>query len=375
MVYSMEGHMGSVPARKVLLLCACSLLLSCLRFGLEPISEASLDEPADADGDVDVDSDGDGDVDGDVDSDGDGDADGDGERGADMDDEGEFPACVVSELTVEWSTERVIAWRWENSGDETRFAAFELVLALSEEDVADRGLTSRVFDSATNPELGFIGLPDTGSDEVFRTMTRGLEPATEYFARIEAIDAVGLRSVSDVTSGSTMATATNEVVLFSELESSGYFIPVDMVRSDVAPYQGNWHWEWTAICGAAERCFQILRRQDIEISLDALNAVDLDTAFYEFAISSDSSLPSYWSEARLWAGVEGDHTEHPHTYGGFTIPFDGSYQLFQIPLRSMIEAGASLSSEDLARGLFEFGVGCSWSDSRWGRLDELRIRW
>ena len=274
-----------------------------------------------------------------------------------------------------WTTPNSIRWRWDSAGNPDQLVGFELVTGTTEEDVRNRTGGAVVWSAAQNPELGRYLLPATGGDEpVVATTTDEHALSTEYYGQLTAIDTANRRSATNVASGRTSDTPTSTVVIFHDTDTPGYSIPDDVVLSTRLPYAGTHHYDYLESCGAGENaCFETLRRQGLSTNLSSISQGAFSTtAFIEFAIATEGPTPSYWSQVRIMTGTDGNTELWMNQ--GWTIRADGTYRLVQIPLR-VFGVDAPMPYEELARGLFEVGVGGNWQDGSRTMLDEIRVHW
>lgn len=285
-------------------------------------------------------------------------------------------AVEIFDLNTGWATSRSICWRWDRIGEEEEFGRYELVLGHNLDDVANRTGSAQVWTAEENPELGVFQLPyTTGFDPVLSTITDELLPDTEYFAELVGFDREGRHSVSR-SSARTLGLPAQCAVLFADEPTSGYSIPTSFVYSDRAPYQGTHHYEYISVCDPGEDlCFQNLRRRSIRAPTGDIDAADFAGAYYEFAVASDSTKPSWWSQGRLHFGSDGNYDEGLHVFGGWTMPAVEDYRLKQLPLHVFTRDEQPLTREVASLGIYEFTVGGLWSHGALVRVDEVRICW
>lgn len=285
------------------------------------------------------------------------------------------PAITVGGLKAAWATPRMIRWSWSAGGSGAAHQRFELVTARSAADVISGAGTARRWTGKDNPELDHFTLPHTGaSDPVVSTLTDGHDPATTYHAQLHAIDTQGRRSSSAVVSVTTAPATQSSVVVFADADTKGYSIPAGFKRSTTHPYQGSHHYSYTASCGASKSaCWENLRRQDVKLPLSIGAAAHGSSALYEFAVAC-SGEHSYWSDLSLRFGGMSSELWH---FKGWTLRCDGSYRLYQVPLRALSrQPQGPLPVAEVNKGLFEFNtVGGRWTDGSWVHVDEIRIRW
>lgn len=284
-------------------------------------------------------------------------------------------AVSVTNLRVTWTTPNWIHWEWDLDGIPDQLLGFELVTGTSEADVESRSGSAVVWTDAENPELGRYFLPATGGeDPVQATMTDGHEPSTEYFGQLTAVDTASRRSVTNIAGGRTTDPPGDSIVIFADDATPGYSIPSSFVLSTREPYAGTHHYDYQQSCNDGEpTCFEILRRQGLNISLNSISQGQFSTtAYLEFALASGGPEPSYWSQMRIMTGTNGSSD----TFGlwGWTIRSDGEYRVYQVPLR-VLDGDGPMPYAALADGLWEFGVGGSWADGSYTMLDEIRLYW
>jgi hypothetical protein len=300
---------------------------------------------------------------------------------------GDVPAGLFDVLSFagDWSTPESIHWTWSVAGEEADFHGWEVRLATSPE-ALDAGTDVLVFDGSLNPELDRFTLMNTQMvDAVTGTITDGLDPSTEYFARLHVLDTAGGRSSSlNVAVRSTTAPPNSAVEIFAD-ESPfppGFPLPECLERTDAEPYPGTTHHfsavlncdvsgvvSCTATPGGAPECFENLRLQGMNLSLSSLAAGDFASAFLEVhvAIDAPDDVPAHgwWSEL----AVRGSAGNWP-AIKGVTLRADGSYRRYQIPLTQL-----GLRADTFDGTVTGFRVGSRWQNGTRIRFDEVRIRW
>ena len=284
-------------------------------------------------------------------------------------------AIAVGNLRATWATPNIIRWDWDADGDSDELLAFELVVGPTEQSVIDRDATTTTWTEADNPELGRFLLPKTGGEEpVVFTATDGLAPDTVYHAQLHATDTAGRESISNVAGGRTAPPPVGEIVIMSDEDTAGQSIPDAFVLDSERPYAGAFAYRYEASCPEELVCWENLRRHGVDIDLSAISeGAFATTAYFEVALAIEGGTTPWWCD--LWLAYEscgGDCLAH---YGGWTARADGEYRVLQVPMRAFNLRGEPTAYEELANGLFEFSVGCPWSDSSVVRVDELRFRW
>ena len=303
--------------------------------------------------------------------------------GSSVDTSGDGPTArfEVLAFSADWSTPESIHWTWDVSGEEADFHAWEVWVA-ADESALTNGAGVQVFDGATNPELDRFVLKNTeGVDPVVGTLTRGLAPGTDYFAKLIVFDTSGGRSESpNVAVRTTTVAPTEAVVVFADdpLAGGAYPLPVCFTRSDVAPYAGTHGFAVELGCTAADatcerpdpavaECWENLRLQQMSIPLTGLGGGDLTDAFLEFHLAIDAPDAT---EGHGWWSMAGIHIEGQNfAYAPLTIPATAQYERFQVPL-----AVLGVTLDDLG-SLTRFYVGSTWQNGADLRVDEVRIRW
>ena len=97
----------------------------------------------------------------------------------------------------------------------------------------------------------------------------------------------------------------DEVVLFRDDPPPGFALPDAFGPVDDATGGGR-HLEFRpsddpeCVGSGLTTCGQPLRYQDMDLDLGRISAGQFETAFLEFLIASDASIPSYYSLAWLW---------------------------------------------------------------------------
>jgi hypothetical protein len=295
-------------------------------------------------------------------------------------------AIVPTSLRAVWTTPESIRWEWDASGPDGAFLRYELVTATDVADLGDPpGPSARVWTPDDNPELGAFRRPRTiGDDQVLATTTDEHEFFTEYVARLTAIDTQQRRAISNVASGRTTSDADVERALFvDELPAGAELWPYGEaeVSTDGAS-EGSACMRYVAECGGEDAgCFV-----QVHVTGTGGTLVDLSqlypgpfggSAFVELAVAHDSDAPSFWSQVRFRVG--GDDSKGYFEFGELTVPNDGEYHRYQVPLRALLgfdaEPRPPFEHADLAEGLYQFSVGGNWSDGATVRIDEARLRW
>lgn len=289
----------------------------------------------------------------------------------------------VVEFAADWSTPNSIHWTWDVTGEEADFHAWTIWIATDQAALED-GEGALVFDGATNPELGRFALKNTqGVDPVVGALTRGLEPNTEYFARLIVEDTAGGQSRSaNVAVRSTTGAPSEFATVFADeaLPPGAYPLPACFSRSDASPHLGSHHYALTLRCGAdglqtcdtadekIAECWENLRLQDFSLPLTNIGGGDFGDAFLEFHLSiaaqPDVEGHAWWSVAQL------NTADGTFGYSPLTIPADGTYQRIQVPLSVL-----GMSAEDLAVPVNRFTLGSLWQNPSELRVDEVVVRW
>jgi hypothetical protein len=282
---------------------------------------------------------------------------------------------AVSNLRPEWVTAYSIMWRWEWTGDETAFERFELVVGPSQAAVETRTSGTRVLGPADRPELDHARLPDTGDmNPVERTLADELEPDTDVWAVLVAVDTAGGSRTTAPAMVHTPPAPTAEIVLYADDHPPGsYPIPGELVESTVGPYAGARTNRYDGVCPGGD-CFENLRRQDLGIATGALPASAFDRAFVEVWVANGSATPSYWSDVRLYVGGCGP-LEQLYGFAPITLRNDDVYHPLQVALSALASPAGPLTHATFATGVCGWWVGGRWSLGDPVRIDEVRIRW
>lgn len=289
-------------------------------------------------------------------------------------DGGSGAAVSVTNLRASWGTPNTIRWDWDATGEADDLLEFELVVGPSEQAVLDADSTTTTWNEAVNPELGRFLLPNaTDQEPVTFTATDGLLPDTIYHAQLIATDTAGRRTVSNVAAGRTIETPINEIVIMSDVETAGFSIPDTFVLSSARPYAGDASYRYESSCPDQGQCWENLRRHEIGVDVSAISIGAFATsAYFEVALAIEGGATPWWCD--LWLAYDPDPELLTH-YNGWTARADGQYRVLQVPLREFMLNGAPIPFEELSKGLFEFSVGCPWSDDSVVYVDELRFRW
>lgn len=304
------------------------------------------------------------------------------EEPSDPDDQTAFPddaAALIADdcpaalhaagLSADWTTPNTIRWSWDYAGTDEPLETFVLVVGTSETMVRERRTEAIYFGPEQARELSKV----TGEHRREWSVAYGLEPDTEYFAQLVAVQP------NDCTSGSNVASATtslpeNEFVIFSEDATEGYSIPDGVNLSNRVPYQGDFHYEWEASCDGEESCYEIVRRQDLGLKADIPEAA-FGGALLEFAVLNEGSAVGQFEQVRFQFRVGGESALWSRNDFVTTAP-SNDYRIVQVPLNQFFSGGAPMTWDDLTAGeIYEFGIGNTWSAGTMVSFDEVRIRY
>lgn len=296
------------------------------------------------------------------------------------------PKIRVTGFAAAWSTSNTIHWTWEPQGESDDFLRYDLVVAETAEDLASRSGTARVFGPDVNPELGGYLLPRTGgTDDVVRgTLTDDLLPDTDYVGQLLAVDNELCAFTTDIVGKSTILELPDEVVIFRDDPPPGYAVPSGFGPVDDATGGGR-HLEFRpgedpeCVSSGLVTCGQPLRYQDMDIDLGRISAGQFETAFFEFLVASNASIPSYYSLVWLWFDACADPARF--RFQPYTIRSNDAYQRVQIPLRAFPNEGdgsalshAVLDTEATGTPLCGFGIAGAWQLEATIRIDDIRVR-
>ncbi len=291
------------------------------------------------------------------------------------------PAFDVLAFTADWSTPTSIHWAWDVAGEEADFHAYEVWIATSEAALT-AGTDVHVVDDTINPELSRWTLNNTTDiDAVVGTITDGLQPGVEYFARLHVLDTAGGRTSSpNVAVRSTTSAPVSAYVVFADDPPGGLTLPECMARVDSAPAQASTHHyahvmrcdpELGTSCttGGAPECWENLRLQNLPGEDLMLGNGEFTDAFVEAWVAidgvDDAAAHGWWSELGIATG-DGSW----HVYRGLTLRADGTYRRYEIPLTQL-----GLTPETFDGIVTGFRVGSTFPDATTVRFDEVRIRW
>ena len=207
-------------------------------------------------------------------------------------------------------------------------------------------------------------------------IVRDLDPGTKYQVQLQRVEDDGSRSGTEILDLSTQELPADRLVIFDEAETPGYSIPSDFILATRFPFRGDQHYEFQDPA-CADRCFENLRRQNLQMVLPEMSEADAERAYFEFSVALEQATPSYYSQARLWwNNSEGRSEKDLAVFERFTIPALGRYVTYQIPLRAMQqEEGVFTGLGAIQAGLFEFTVGGDWDATALVSIDEVSIRW
>lgn len=295
------------------------------------------------------------------------------------------PKVRVNDFQAAWSTTNTIRWRWEPDGEADDFVRYEMVVAQSLEDLLSRSGSARVFGPDLNPELGSLLLPRTdGTEDYVRgTGTDELEPNTSYVGQLLVVDTELCAFSTDIVGKGTTPELPAEVLIFRDDPPPGYAAPDSFGPVDDSQGSGR-HLEFRpgedpeCVASGDATCGQPLRYQDMNLDLGRISAGQFDTAFLEFLIASDASIPSYYSLTWLWFD---DCNQAQFRYVPYAIRSTDEYQRIQIPLAVFPQDGsdrllthADLETDAQGTPLCGFAIGGAWQLGATIRIDELRIR-
>jgi hypothetical protein len=273
------------------------------------------------------------------------------------------PRVRVSALQAQWSTPNAIRWSWTvDAGDVDTLQQYRLVLEP----------ISRQYGLDDNPELGFFQLPGTaGRDLVDGTITDGLEPQTQYSARLIAEDNLGCRSESNLATERTPPTPRRSVALFTEQPRASLYPDALVVARDPArAFEGEYYLEYSSAddpeCTDRESlCFQNLRLVDLEITARLGEAYNKN-AYLEFALSAQTPATPYWANIMLLDGGQW------RSFDAWSVRPQSEYRRIQVPLRAL--AGRTAATAPAAQSrLGGFGIGGAWGFGATIRIDSVRI--
>lgn len=275
-------------------------------------------------------------------------------------------SLTLDNFEVEFATPNTIRLRWESTDPMDEFDQYEVLLIESEQ----LKCNVRRFDSTTNPGLAHFRGPRVGH-QLVATSVDELVPATDYVAQLIVRDQQGEQLASSLLNVRTSDASSEEIVIFAEEDTAGYSIPSELIFATGRAFTGSQYYEYVSVC--ENGCFENLRRQDVDVSLESMTEEDFGRAYYEFALASSGSDHSYWSQARL-SFRQSDVSNILSVYSPFVLEAGDSYSLYQIPLRAF--GGDDALTYEIAKlGIFEFTVGGSWPLGETVRLDDVRIRW
>lgn len=287
----------------------------------------------------------------------------------------------VTEFAADWSTPTSIHWAWTIAGEEADFHAYEVWVATSEAALSDQNAVA-VFDGSVNPELSRWILNNTnGTDAVLGTITDGLEPGVDYFARLFVLDTSGGRTHSpNVAVRATNTPPVSEAVIFADDPPGGQMYPECMQRVDTNAAAGSTHsYAHQMMCepgvgsgcqgGGAPECWENLRLQNLTGPPLSIGGGEFADAFIEVYVAIDSTAVGdahgWWSEV----GIQGSDDVW-HSVKALTIRADGAYRRYEIPLTQL-----GLTSDTFDGVVAGFRVGSTFPDATTVRFDEVRIRW
>lgn len=297
-------------------------------------------------------------------------------------DDDPLAAVHVSDLRADWATPNVIHWSWTLGADDQPdlLTGFTLVVAETEEDVLTGEGTARSISADDNPELGAYMLRNTTDpNPVDHTMSYGHDPATTYYARLIARDASGRVSTTEIAERRTQEPSTGgRIDLFVDAPVPSV-LPLDLTFEARCGDGGGACYQWTAppTCPEDGTCYENLRLRNLPVTLaDEIAPGPLETtAYLEYRVAIEGTIPAYWSEARIWfSGAPG-----PHGVRGFTTratPGDDGGRTYQLPLRIFTRGSAgAVRHDDLATSLQEVGVGGRWAPGSVVRFRNVRVFW
>ncbi len=299
-------------------------------------------------------------------------------------------SVVVSNLRFVWTTSNSIRWEWDvNDVSPDKLAYYEMVTGPTETDVLQRANRAVVWGANRSPELSHYLLERTGAvEKVLGTTTHGHEPSTDQYGQVVAVDNTGRRSQSLVVRARTTF-AVEEVPLLGAGEQVGAFGYPDLVHIERSS-EGGWGLSAVIccddsvggkfeVCDRKPVCYENLRVEKLKpVPPDLLVGTFQTTAFLEFTLTTDSTVPSTWSEVWLSVGP-GKAREKLFRYGGMSFAARENGRVVQLPLRVLANWGKQALSFDRLREaqyvVSQFNVGGTWTAGAHVRIDRIRIRW
>jgi hypothetical protein len=289
-------------------------------------------------------------------------------------------AIDVTSFSAGWSTPEWIRWEWSLDGVAEDFAAFELVVGTSREDVLARE-NVRIVTGEENPELDRFELPwSEGIDPVVATHTDGHLPDTEYYAQLVVIDTAGEVSTSRNIAQQRTGVEIGSIPIYDETTPPpGFVIPACLLeQTEGAHHEGSASYAMTVYCEGADEegvcspsadgsgiCYTNMNLNGMAQSLEKLVEGNFDDAFLEFSLRIDDSPNSYWASV----GIQ-DGPDDLAVFAPVTFRADGAYRTHQIPLEAFGKSYASYAE------VFEgVTIGGQWGDGATVRVDSIYIRW
>ena len=311
------------------------------------------------------------------------------------------PTITVSALSPTWATAHDVHWTWEPNGAADRFLRYELWIAQTEQDLASRSGTARMFGAADNPELGTYVVPVAG-DVVMATITRGLESGTPHYAQLVVLDVDQCPHATDVVARTTAPEPQNSITLFADALPAGAEMAPEPPALQLTT-DGDVHLEYHALededCVPADAnledvkatCGQPLRVRGFsaDVAHDPgnptlvrlTNGLFVD-AYLEMRVQIEAPIPSYYSTVWLANGATCLPFEVETSifrYEGFTLPNGPAGVTVEVPLSALAFESTPLTYSALdpqAGGtpLCGFAVNGTWHKTGIVRVDDVKLR-
>lgn len=309
------------------------------------------------------------------------------------DDQGPLPPppppggrILVTNLKADWSTTNQVHWTWTAKGDPADFASYEIRTGPSAASIDDPSVVGgRRWTKDTLPELGvFAARHSQDTSPVGLSAITFAHPTNStVFARVFAIDTAGNSTETELVSVKTGAytPGATPIVVFHDFIPTGETLtPSTLARTTDKPFNSTAACLATPIAcaGGAASCSSTI---GVENANDDLSAVVFDNAFLEFAVSGEPFVDDRtYVDALFQIGdSKCATTDCRFRFPGLSLRPDGSYRLYQLPLRTFVKSdGTPLDTVQLAqqgKKLFSVYLQGPWKAGTTFRLDEVRVRW
>jgi hypothetical protein len=307
---------------------------------------------------------------------------------------------TTDNLRAAWTTSNSIRWEWNVTPGP--WQSYVLVVGPVAQDVAARTGTATLWTKERSRDLGedrqaSVSISSIDKPGLGATVTDGLQPNTEYFAELIAIQEATSVWVTNAARGRTLPEPNREAVIFQDdplpdrVKVSPEWYRMQSTGGGPVPCQHGRGLCYGGRTPAPDGYFN-LKFAEAEFSVGPFSKeVFENSAFLEFALVT-SKASKQWMSQQAWISFgkcpppPGKCIPH-YEYEELVIRGDGRYQIVQLPLRALVGKTGPLTYDVLHDLRFqpgdpkspvllrEFNVGAHWSADTDVRVDEVRVRW